>query len=237
MRLFFHGFLFAGCLSVLGLCAEPVGREAASAAAAVRLPQFYPGAWIPAGDYPLYDLAGTVVAYTFMFERGTPDGKASRSGTPTEFVAERRKKLADAQKSPNGNNPELYGAERFATIVISADDTEPPVIRCFLGLPPQLVKERDAENLAARGHGRGRWRVSRRLMLGMFDEAFECEDAEGGNQALLVEMRTGKTLPLAEAAENGRAKLKENVADPDRERLCREAWAPFLDAQRKEVRP
>ncbi|MDD2454897.1 MAG: hypothetical protein PHE10_01045, partial [Kiritimatiellae bacterium] len=149
----------------------------------------------------------------------------------------RRSKLADAGKNLNGNNPGLYGAERFATIVISADDTEPPVLRCGLGLPPQLVKERDAEALAKSAYAQGRWRVRRRLMLGMLDEAFECEDEEGREAPLVVEMRTGKTLPLAEAAERGRAKRKQAAAEPERERLCREAWAPFRGATRKGVRP
>jgi len=142
-------------------------------------------------------------------------------------VAERRARLGKAGKGSNGNNPELYGAERYATVVISADDTEPPVIRCFLGLPPQLVKERDAEALAVRKHGQGRWRVRRHLMLGMFDEAFVCEDEDGGREALVVDMRTGKTLPLAEAASRANAKRKATDNDPELERMCREAWAPF----------
>lgn len=227
MRFVNYSFLAALCLLAFRLPAEPVGRAAAAAAAADRLPQFFAGVWKPAGDYPLYDLAGTVAAYTFMFERNGQEHKAARRNTPAEFVAERRVKLGGPEKAENGNHPELYGAERFATIVISADDTEPPVIRCFLGLPPQLVKETEAEALAQRAHGRGRWRVRRRLLLGMFDEAFECEDAEGGNQALLVEMRTGKTLPLAEAAARANAKRQAVDPDPERERQCREAWAPF----------
>ncbi|NLC82217.1 MAG: hypothetical protein GX748_13645, partial [Lentisphaerae bacterium] len=148
MRMFILVFLTV-FLPAFNLCAEPVGREAAAAAAADRLPQFYPGEWSPAGDYILYDLAGGIAAYTFMFERSAKAAnEQGRRETPSEFVAARRSKLADAGKNLNGNNPGLYGAERFATIVISADDTEPPVLRCGLGLPPQLVKERDAEALA-----------------------------------------------------------------------------------------
>jgi hypothetical protein len=237
MRIFIYSFLTAFLL-VFNMCAEPVGQEAAAKAAAARLPQFYPGEWHPAGDYPLYDLAGNIAAYTFMFERADQAGqKQGRRETPAEFVAARRSALGEATDKSVGNHPELYGAERFATIVISADDTEPPLIRCFLGLPPQLVKERDAESLASGQRGQGRWRVSRRLMLGMFDEAFECEDETGREAPLVVEMRTGKSLPLAEATERVRAKRKKSVADPERERLCREAWAPFRSANRKGVQP
>ena len=85
----------------------------------------------------------------------------------------------------------------------------------------------DAEALAKSAYAQGRWRVRRRLMLGMFDEAFECEDEEGREAPLVVEMRTGKSLPLAEAAERASAKRKGSAADPERARLCREAWAPF----------
>lgn len=233
MRMFMLSFLL-----VFNLCAEPVGREAAAAAAAARLPQFYPGEWVPAGDYTLYDLAGGIAAYTFMFERSAKAAHAQgRRETPAEFVAARRAAIGESVIKARGNSPELYGAERFAAIVISADDTEPPVLRCGLGLPPQLVKERDAEALAKSAYAQGRWRVRRRLMLGMFDEAFECEDEEGREAPLVVEMRTGKTLPLAEAAERGRAKRKQAAAEPERERLCREAWAPFRGATRKGVRP
>ena len=126
-----------------------------------------------------------------------------------------------------GNTSELYGENRFASIVVSADDTEPPVLRCFLGLPPHVVKESDALALAAKTGGAA-WRVRHCLMLGLFDEAFSLETTTGST-ALVVEMRTRSSTSLADAKARALAK---RVADPDPERVrkCQEAWNLYREA-------
>ncbi|MDD5705782.1 MAG: hypothetical protein PHR35_07635, partial [Kiritimatiellae bacterium] len=147
-------------LTAATLVAAPVQRDTAFRAASAELPTFFPGTWQSAGEVAMYNLSGETVAYTFIFARqNTNAGEPAQEREPAAFVAKARERLAANGKTVTGDAAELYGESLFASIVISAVDTEPPVLRCFLGLPPHLVKERDALALASKGGGAGIWRV------------------------------------------------------------------------------
>jgi hypothetical protein len=207
------------------LVAAPVTRNEAFRAAASELPGFFAGDWRPAGELILYRPAGDAGAYVFMFA-STP--KAADE-TPAAFVARQRASLAAKGKTFSSTDSELYGEDRFATIFISADDTEPVVLRCFKGLPPQVVKEADALALGAKTGGSA-MRVRRCLALGAFDEAFVMDPATGTGGALVADMRTG--LVATEAEVQARAQAKQAAApDPDRVRLCQSAWARYRAGQ------
>ena len=70
--------------------------------------------------------------------------------SPAGFVAKGRAKLAGDGKSASSDEPDLYGQGRFASIVISAADTEPVVLRCFKGLPRKWSKRRTRRPRRAR---------------------------------------------------------------------------------------
>ena len=200
--------------------------------AAHQLPGYFAGPWQLAGEYALENLSGDTVAYTFIFSKPARQVTPSPEGgslAPASFVARARERLRGSGRPATGNTAELYGEDRFASILVSADDTEPPVLRCYRGLPPHLVKEADALDLVTKKRGAGAWRVSRRLMLGMFDEAFCLENAADTNAAEIVDMRTGAVLSKAEAETRGRTK---KVAGQDRERvrMSREAWRALKPA-------
>jgi|GEM_PF-2785954 hypothetical protein len=215
--------------------AAPVARDDAFRAAEAELPRFYPGEWAAADDVPLYDLNGAVAAYAFIFERGAKRRAAAE--TPAAFVAKARADIAAAGEGATGYEPELRGEDRFATIVVAADDTEPPVLRCHLGLPGHLVREANALALADRAQRGVAWRVRRPLLLGFFDEAFVLEPASGAGEALVVDLRTQAAVPEREA--QARAQLRKAAAapDPERERLCAEAWQPYRAAKATAVIP
>lgn len=215
------GLLFllpAACAAL----AEPVARDTAFLVASCQLPAFYPGPWQLSDEYRLENLAGGTVAYTFIFRK--KDAKPGEAVAPTSFVQRARSRLKGEGVPATENAPELYGEALFASIVISADDTEPPLLRCFQGLPPHVVKEEAALALVAKKRGPAAWRVKHRLMLGMFDEAFCLENAEDAAAAQVVDMRTGTLLTKAEAELRVRARRQTSPGDAERVRMCRAAW-------------
>ncbi|MGD9611916.1 MAG: hypothetical protein AB7V22_03355 [Kiritimatiellia bacterium] len=226
----------AGMAFGLGLAASaaPVARDDAFRAAETELPRFYPGDWAAADEVPLVDLSDTPRAYAFIFARA---GKRSAAAeTPAAFVAQARASIAAAGASATGYETELRGEDRYATIVVAADDAEPPVLRCHLGLPGHVVREANALALAGRARRGVAWRVRRPLMLGFFDEAFVLEPVSGTGEALVVDLRTQAAVPEREA--KARAQLRQAVApDPERERLCQEAWQPYRTAKATAVIP
>ena len=227
--------LLAAGLAVGLLEAAPVARDTAYQVAVSQLPGFYPGSWQLSGEYALESLSGETQAFIFMFSRASKLGVAGADTpalAPTSFVARTRSRLKAEGRTVNGHAPELYGESAYASIVISADDAEPPVLRCFQGLPAQVVKEEDALALVAKKGGAGSWRVSRRLMLGMFDEAFCLEDVSGAHGEQVADMRSGAVLPTSEAL--SRAPRKQAAAD-DAERVsrCQAAWREAVAQSRK----
>lgn len=214
--------------------AAPVARDEAFRAAETELPRFYPGNWAAADEIPLYDLSGDVAAYAFIFERA---GKRSAAAeTPAEFVERARAARTAAGAETSGYEAELRGEDRYATIVVAADDVEPPVLRCHLGLPSHVVRAANAVALAGKAKSDVAWRVRRPLMLGFFDEAFVLEPASGSGEALVVDLRTQAAVPESDAL--ARARLRKAAApDPERERLCREAWQPYRPATATAVVP
>lgn len=215
--------------------AAPVARDDAFRAAETELPRFYPEEWAAADEVPLYDLNGAVAAYAFIFERGAKRSAAAEM--PAAFVERARAAVAAAGAEATGYETELRGEDRYATIVIAADDAEPPVLRCHLGLPGHLVREANAVALAGRTQRGGAWRVRRPLMLGFFDEAFVVEPTTGTGEALVVDLRTQAAVSEREA--RARAQLRKAAAapDPERERLCAEAWQPYRAATATAVIP
>ncbi len=209
----------------VALRAEQVSRDEAYAAAVFELPSFFAGEWTPAGDIPLHTMSGDVVAFMFMFRRTQKAQESGAVDEPFGFVEKARADIAGKGKEVSGYETELRGEDRFATIVISADDGEPPVIRCFRGLPPHVVRQKEALALAA-GKGGGVWRVRRCLMLGFFDEAFAVEPAGGSGEALVVELRMRVVESEKEARARGQVK-KMAVRDMELVRMCQKAWAPY----------
>jgi hypothetical protein len=206
--------------------AAPVSRNEAFRAATAELPKFYAGIWNPAGELLLYNLSDEVTAFVFMFERAQKQSDKTPSPAPAAFVAKARADLATTGKAVSGYEPELRGADRYATIVISADDTEPPVLRCFLGLPPQIVREVNALTLAADKGGAGSWRVRHYLMLGFFDEAFTVESSTGSKETLIVDLRQRVVVTEKEAKTRALTKRAATM-DPELIRMSQEAWAPY----------
>lgn len=215
--------------------AAPVARDDAFRAAEIELPRFFPGEWTAADEVPLSDLNGAVAAYAFIFERAAKRSAAAEA--PAAFVARARATLAAAGAEATGYEAELRGEERYATIVIAADDAEPPVLRCHLGLPGHIVREANAVALAGRARSGGAWRVRRPLMLGFFDEAFVVEPAAGTGEALVVDLRTQAAVPEREAQARAQLRKAAVASDPERERLCAEAWQPYRAAKATAVIP
>lgn len=219
------GLVLAGAFAFRA-AADPVARDSACRVATSQLPSFFSGTWRLADEFTLEDLAGTTVAYTFIFARTVKQGVGAEATAvaPTSFVARARGSLKAAGKPVNGNTPALYGEDHYASIVISADDTEPPVLRCFLGLPAQVVKEQDALELVEKRQGAGSWRIGRRLMLGMFDEVFVLQNGADTDAAQVVDTRSGAVVPMADAQARAKARKAAQKTDDDRARLCRDAW-------------
>ena len=209
--------LLAACAAV----AEPVARDTAFLVASGQLPAYYPGPWQLSDEYRLENLSGETVAYTFIFRK--KDANPVDAVAPTSFVQRARSRLKGEGVTATENTPELYGEALFASIVISAEDTEPPLLRCFQGLPSHVVKEAAALALVAKKRGPAAWRVKHRLMLGMFDEAFCLENAEDAAAAQVVDMRTGTLLTKAEVELRVRAR-QAAPGDAERVRMCRAAW-------------
>lgn len=207
------------------LVAAPVQRDDAYLAANTELPRFFAGPWQLAGELTLHNLSGDTVAYTFMFARP----KAQAAGilqTPAAFLTQTRERLSVSGKTVTGDATELYGEDVFASIVISADNTEPPILRCFKGLPPHVVKEADALAMAAKSSGTDAWRVRHCLMLGLFDESFSLETATDTASALVVDMRTRTIMPHADALARAKAK-QARVPDAQLVLKCQEAWNTY----------
>lgn len=217
--------------------AEPVLRQEAYRAARSELPGFFPGPWKSTGEIVLKDLEGSAAAYLFMFKStGTDVVPISDDSTPAEYVARTRARLKLTGNAVSGSTRALYGEDRFASIVISADDEEPIVLRCFKGLSPHLVKEADAVSLAARKGGGGTWRVREYLMLGLFDEAFSIEtDADGST--LVVDTRTGTVLTHSEAKTRAIEKQREKRSNSELRGRCRQAWRAYRSPNETHVLP
>lgn len=220
------------CFAALALRGAPVERDTAFQVAASQLPVYFEGAWALADEFELFNLDGNVVAFTFVFSRqqkqaGDGDGSAS----PADYVAKTRERLTADGQAVSGNEAELYGESNYASIVISADDTEPPVLRCYLGLPPHVVKEKNALAMVSKSKGGGVWQMRRRLMLGLFDEAFLCGKAGALSADVVVEMRSGAIVSKTEADTIARGK-KAVAPDPERRRLSQEAWRSLASASK-----
>ncbi len=213
--------------ATMAACGAPVAQDIAFYAAQTALPVFFPGYWLPAGELELQAIDGTRIVYVFIFERG--DGgyapSAHAPATPAAYVAATRHTLAAAGRVVSGHEDELYGVHRFATIYISADDTQPPVLRCFEGLPPPLVRAESALSLAALKTPRDGWRVRRHLMTGLFDETYELEHPDMPGEPLLVELRSRTVWPVTEAVR--KAASVTPSAGGDLERLSQAAWEPY----------
>jgi hypothetical protein len=216
--------LLALLLSASRLPAAPVAVEVARCAASNELPRFFAGPWKPSGEFALHDLAGGTVAHAFMFVRTAPAADAAADPAPAAFVAGARARLAQGGKAVAGTEHELYGADRYATIMISADDTEPVVLRCFQGLPPHVVREADALDLAGKSRGAGAWRVHRYLMRSMFDEGFAVK-TDPAAAPLVVDLRNRTVESVEDAGK--RTRRAAAAADAERVRLCQEAWKPY----------
>ena len=227
VRQFYLGITLLSMSLASAVQAAPVSRGEAFRAATAKLPSFYAGNWNPAGEILLHNLSGDVTAFIFMFDRA----QKLSDKTPATFVEKARTDLAAAGKTVSGYEPELRGADRYATIVISADDTEPPVLRCFLGLPPQVVREANALALAADKGGAGSWSVRHYLMLGFFDEAFAVEPSVGSKETLIVDLRMRAVVTEKEA--KTRALTKRAAApDPELIRMSQKAWGPYRTASK-----
>ena len=229
--------LSAVLMMASALVAAPVQRDDACLAATSELPGFFAGPWQLVGELTLHNLTGDTVAYAFMFARPQEQSKGGvQEDSPAQFVAKARAELAGRGGIVSADAPELYGEDRFASMVISADDTEPPVLRCFKGLPPQVVKESDALALAAKSGGAGAWRVRHCLMLGLLDEAFEIEAVSGVAEPLVVDLRTHTVV--THTAAQAQAASKQAVApDSERVRKCQEAWQPYRAAGKAALAP
>ncbi len=216
-----------------GMTGAPVDRAAALRAAADRLPTFFSGSWLRVDDFSMVDPEGTTRAYTVVFHQGDTRNAAS----PANFLARVRQQKRAAGRQINENSSDLYGSDRYASIVVSADDTEPVVIRCYRGLPATLVKLEAAQKLA-RATGKSDLRLAQHLMLGMFDETVLLESPDG-SERVVVDMRTRTTTSLQEA--QTRAKRKTGVTRSKKFiEQCRMAWAPYvkevaLNAPKKKV--
>ncbi len=214
--------------------ADPIQRNDALVAARTELPTFFAGPWQLTGEFRLHNLFGDTVAYTFMFVRAQPKSTGvAQEKNPAKFVKEKRAKLALEKAVVSGNESPLYGEEFFASIVISADDTEPVVLRCFRGLSPHLVKTSDAIALANERNRNGEWNVREYLMMGLFDEAFSVETSDG-TPALVVDMRTRSIVTHAAAKEHALAK-KQSAPDAEKIRMCKEAWSRYRQAEKTET--
>lgn len=201
--------------------AAEVRKEEARYAANAYLPEFYPGEWHLVQELPMYDLNGVVKAYIFIFPPAARQAESESS--PTNFLACRQAERLAAGQTVSGYEPELLGEDRFAGIMISADDQEPPVLRCFKGLPPQLTRQVTVNQLAGQQAGSGRWQVRHALMLGFFDEAFVV-DPEGKGESLVVDARS--RVAVSESAAKARAaKVALVAADPEIVRLSQASWA------------
>lgn len=228
----------------VALYAAPVTRDTALQAAMDELPGFFAGSWQWADEETLHDLSGGTVAYMFMFRKEQAQVKVNDASQPLEpiaFVASKRKVLSKQGVSVSGNESDLYGQDVFASIVISAVDTEPVVLRCFRGLPSHVVKSADAMGLATETAPDSTWRVRHCLMLGLFDESFSLETADGASE-LIVDMRTQSVTTPAKA--KAKVSVKKQVAlDAERVRMCQNAWDRYrpreksVSAPREVVRP
>lgn len=216
--------------------ADPIQRNDALIAARTELPVFFAGSWQLTDEFTLHNLSGDTVAYTFMFVRPQPKStEVAQEKNPTKFVKEKRTKLALEKTALSGNESSLYGEELFASIVISADDTEPVVLRCFRGLPPHLVKTSDAIDLATERNQGGAWKIREYLMMGLFDEAFSVE-ASDDTPALVVDMRTRSIVTHAAAKKHALAK-KQTAPDAEKIRMCKKAWSRYHLAEKIEPIP
>jgi hypothetical protein len=219
------------------LDAAPVRREDAFRAANHELPGFFSGLWELRDELMLYDLSGGVVAFMFTFQNSQPQPNGIAGAmVPSEFVAKKRKALGDRGVTVSGVEPELYGQDTFATIVISAVDTEPVVLRCFQGLSPHVVKVADAAALASKPGGAAKlastapWQVRHCLMLGLFDEAFYLATSDGTREAI-VDMRTRSVTTPDKA--RARASVKRQIIpDSERVRMCQKAWGRYWQAKK-----
>lgn len=211
--------------------AEPVARNTAYHAARTELPGFFPGQWEPADEIILHDINENIVAYAFVFIRNGKTAAANNTSykKPADFVEAQRAELTQAGKQINGNNPELYGEDRYATVFISADDTEPPVLRCFLGLPPQLVKAEKARTMS-KEHAGGEWRIRTFLMQGLFDESFVLESTANPENLLLADTRVNQIMTTAEATTRAAGMKESNVEDSAKASLCKKAWQQYKTA-------
>ncbi len=206
--------------------AAPVSRNEAFGAASALLPSFFPGDWFLADEITLHLLSGEAGAFLFVFESGGKTSDDQARNSPQEFVARTRADLAGQSGRPTGYEPELRGEDRYATIMISAEDTAPPVLRCFRGLPFQRVREVNALDLAGREKDGKPWRVRHHLMLGFFDEAFLVEPVDGGGDAMVVDLRTHAVVTEPDAQAQARLQSPRQP-DPDLARMSQEAWAPY----------
>jgi hypothetical protein len=191
-----------GLLSPLISAAQPatVPIEAATLAAAEKLPTFYPGRWDYYSSVVLFDLAGRPAAYAIIFssDKQTPPALAK-----LEALTEARSKdIAELFSSIRGlsarGEPENRTAlaelgaldtrlrkatvarsesEMFATVVTGAQDSSPIVLKVHRGLPTSFSRKYDAEDLCRRARPNQTWRVVRPLYLGTFDDAFEVAPA------------------------------------------------------------
>ncbi len=206
-------------------CGAQVDRDVALLAAQTTLPSFFPGSWTPVDELDLHLPSGGLAVYVFVFEKeNTRDGLrlAAGSPSPSDFVIQARQAMEAEGQTVSGREEPLYGLDRYATIYISADDSEPPVLRCFEGLPTLLVRSENALQRAGRQTGSNGWRIHRLLMTGLFDETYELEHQDLPGDSLVVELRSATVRSMTET-ERKRHAVKP-AEDSERQRLSRKAW-------------
>ena len=222
-------------LSAAAALSAPVGRPTALRAADAELPGFFPGQWELEDELVLYDLDLTAAAYTFTFRRSDLIKEQ-----PLELAAEiaGKKKLppaAPGRQEPAATQPPEH--QQYATIVISARDSEPPVIRCFRGQPPQRANEQRALALAREAAPQYAPSTIHHLLLGFFDEAVAIISEDDPDDALVADLRGNRTFPLAEVRERAAAISNAMEPDPERISLSRQAWRKYKTAGRIDGAP
>ncbi len=216
--------------------ANPVSRATALRAATTELPRFFAGEWKLHDEFVLYDVDLQPAAYAFVFSREDLIKEAVLE-LPDGLVPKKRP-VRDITRPDTAAGQEDPDKQQFSTIFISARDSEPPVIRCFRGIPPRQDTEERA--LALAGETMPQNDVSpviRHLMLGFFDEAVAIISEDDPDDALVADLRGNRTFPLAEVRERAAAISNAMEPDPERISLSRQAWRKYKTAGRIDGAP
>jgi len=222
--LIFLILVLVGCLNENNeIKSKTINLELAEFVAKDYLPKYYPGDYEVLDHIDMYDLEGKLAAYAFIFKK---------SGFKLDSLEEMKLLVEETESVP-----EKYFTEETATVVVSAINTESPLMRCYRGLPQIFVAESDIENFIKEEYSE--YNKERIIFLNPLDIAYEVSKPNDMDKKPLSDdsllISSGKKEPRKVFDLRQDIERKQKLEEEQLDQMDRETRKEFLEMEKNRL--